>query len=185
MEWYASLLIAIGLAMDSFAVSLGVGTTGAAKKPRSIFRLSFHMALFQGLMTFLGWLAGSTIANLIAAFDHWIAVILLAFVGVRMIRSGFQPDGEVKNIDPSRGGSLIMISIATSIDAMAVGLSLAMLDVDIISPSLMIGITTLVLSLSGLLLGDKLGETFGKRMEVVGGFILNGIGLRILFTHLF
>ncbi len=185
MEWYSSLLVAVGLAMDAFAVSLGIGTTGVAKQPRPIFRLSFHMGLFQGLMTFLGWLAGSTVAGLISAFDHWIALGLLAFVGTRMIRSGLHPEAETQKNDPSRGGSLMMICVATSIDAMAVGLSLAMLKIEILSPSLTIGVVTLGLSLLGLLAGNQLGEKFGQRMEILGGIILNGIGLRILITHLF
>lgn len=185
MEGYASFVIAVGLAMDAFAVSLGIGTTGAARKPRPVFRLSFHMGLFQGLMTFLGWLAGSTVANYIAAFDHWIAFGLLSFVGVRMIRSGVQSEPELNKADPSRGGVLMMICIATSIDAMAVGLSLAMINTEIFGPSLTIGIVTLGLSLFGLLAGNRLGVKFGKRMEVLGGLILVGIGLRILMTHLF
>jgi manganese efflux pump family protein len=185
MEWYASMLVAVGLAMDAFAVSLGIGTSGIANSPRPIFRLSFHMGLFQGLMTFLGWLAGSTIATLISAVDHWIAMGLLAFVGTRMIRSGLNPEIESQRDDPSRGSSLMMICIATSIDAMAVGLSLAMVKVEIISPSITIAVVTLALSLFGLLMGNQLGTRFGKRMEVLGGVILNAIGLRILYTHLF
>lgn len=150
MEWYASMFVAVGLAMDAFAVSLGIGTSGIAKTPRPIFRLAFHMGLFQGLMTFLGWLAGSTIANMISTVDHWIAFVLLAFVGTRMIREGLDPEAEFHKNDPSRGGSLMMICIATSIDAMAVGLSLAMIKVEIISPSITIAVVTLGLSLFGL-----------------------------------
>lgn len=184
MEWYTMLFIAVGLAMDAFAVSLGAGTSGNARKPRPIFRLSFHMGLFQGLMTFLGWLAGSTIANLISTVDHWIALGLLAFVGTRMIQSGFSKEDEGGKTDLSRGSSLIMVCIATSIDAMAVGLSLAMLKTSILPPSIVIGVVTLGLSLFGLLAGNQLGAHFGKRMEILGGLILNGIGIRILITHL-
>ena len=184
MEITTSFLIALGLAMDSFAVSLGIGTTGQARSPRPIFRVSFHMGLFQGLMTFLGWLAGSNIIHLIAGIDHWVAMLLLAFVGTRMIYSGFHPEKEAEKDDPSRGGHLILICIATSIDAMAVGLSLAMLEVSILSPSMMIGLVTLALSLFGLLAGKQLGERFGQRMEVLGGLILIGIGLKILAADL-
>lgn len=185
MEWYTSLLIAVGLAMDAFAVSVGIGTTQLASQPRPVFRLSFHMGLFQGLMTFLGWLLGSSIASLISSFDHWIAMGLLAFVGTRMVASGLHPEEETKKSDPSRGGSLLVICIATSIDAMAVGLSMAMVKSDIFTPSIIIGVVTLLLSLIGLRAGNFLGEKFGSRMEILGGLILNGIGLRILFTHLF
>jgi putative Mn2+ efflux pump MntP len=171
--------------MDCFAVSLGIGTTKMALDFRPVFRLSFHFGLFQGLMTLIGWLVGSTIAQLIANFDHWIALALLAWVGTRMIIEGFKPDQEeVRRSDPSRGGTLILLAVATSLDAMAVGLSLAVVNVDIFSSSLLIGIISTFLSLVGLMIGARLGKTFGKRMEIVGGLILNGIGLRILITHL-
>lgn len=184
MEWYSVIFLAVGLAMDSFAVSLGIGTGGIARTVRSIFRISFHMGFFQGFMTFLGWLAGSSIANLIAAYDHWIALGLLSYVGVRMIRSGLSSESELQKSDPSRGGTMLMLCIATSIDAMAVGLSMAFLNIQVLTPSLVIGIITLALSLLGLLAGKRLGERFGKRMEILGGIILIGIGLRILITHL-
>jgi manganese efflux pump family protein len=179
------LLIAVGLAMDAFAVSLGVGTTRFANSARPRFRLAWHFGLFQALMPALGWLVGSTVAHFIAPFDHWIAFGLLAFVGVRMIRSGLSPDEESYRADPSRGGTLVLLSLATSIDAFAVGLTLAMLSVPIVYPVLVIGIVTGALSLLGLLAGNRLGKTFGKRMEVVGGIILIAIGIRIVVTHLF
>ena len=144
------------------------------------------MFFFQGLMTFLGWLVGSTIAQLIANVDHWIALALLAWVGVRMIIAGFKTDqDEGKRDDPSRGGTLVLLAVATSLDAMAVGLSLAIVNVNILSSRLIIGIISVLLSLVGLRLGSRLGAAFGKRMEIVGGLILIGIGLRILITHLF
>jgi manganese efflux pump family protein len=179
------IIIAVGLAMDAFAVSLGIGTTGQAHQPRSIFRLSFHMGFFQGLMTFLGWLAGTTISSLIAGVDHWIAFGLLAVVGIHMIREAFQNEKETRPQDPSRGGFLMMICIATSIDAMAVGLSMAFLKVDILAACLIIAIVTLALSLVGLLGGHALGERFGKNMEVLGGLLLIGIGIRIVLAHVF
>lgn len=184
MEWYATLFVAVGLAMDAFAVSLGIGASGSARSPRPVLRVAFHMGLFQGLMTFLGWLVGSSIANLIAAFDHWVAFVLLAFVGTRMVISGAGKDDETQKDDPSRGGTLVLVCVATSIDAMAVGLSLAMLKIEIISPSMVIGIVTLGLSLFGLMVGGRLGARFGKKMEILGGLILNGIGIRILLSHL-
>lgn len=185
MEGIATLLVAVGLAMDAFAVSLGIGTSGAADRPRPVFRLSFHMGLFQGLMTLLGWLAGITVAGLIAAFDHWIALALLAFVGARMVRSGLHPEEEAQKEDPSRGGTLVMVCIAVSIDALAVGLGLGMVNSSILQPSLVIGLVTTALSLFGLLAGGRLGHRFGHRMEVLGGLLLILIGLRIVYQHLF
>ncbi len=184
MDFVTVLLIAVGMAMDAFAVSLGIGTTRQACTPRPIFRLSFHFGLFQFFMPILGWLAGNTIAAFISSLDHWVAFGLLAFVGGRMIRSGLDHASESYPCDPSRGGTLVMLAVATSIDALAIGLSLAMLKVHILYPSVVIGVVTLGLSLVGLLIGHRLGVAFGKRMELLGGLILIGIGLRILVTHL-
>jgi putative Mn2+ efflux pump MntP len=179
------LLIAVGMAMDAFAVSLGIGTTRVASAPRPVFRLAFHFGFFQFMMPVLGWLAGSRFAGLIMDFDHWVALLLLAFVGGRMIRSGIDTSHETFVSDPSRGKMLVTLSVATSIDAFAIGVSLAMLRVNILFPSVVIGVVTACLSLVGLLIGHKLGETFGKRMEILGGVILIGIGLRIVVSHLF
>lgn len=184
MSFLEILLMAVGLAMDCFAVSLGIGTTRYIKGPRPLFRLSFHFGLFQAAMPVLGWLVGTQIAALVAAFDHWVAFGLLVFVGVRMIRSGLDAESESHVSDPSRGRMLILLSVATSIDAFAIGLSLAMLRVQILLPVLVIGVVTGGLSLFGLLVGHRLGRAFGKRMEVVGGLILIAIGLRILLSHL-
>ncbi len=170
--------------MDAFAVCLGAGTTRHIEGPRPAFRLSFHFGLFQALMPVLGWLAGTSVAALIEGFDHWIAFGLLAFVGARMIRSGFDRDGESQSADPSRGATLIMLSIATSIDAFAIGLSLAMLRVQILYPAVVIGIVAAGMSLIGLRLGRRLGDAFGKRMEGIGGLILIGIGVRVVISHL-
>ncbi|MCJ7622866.1 MAG: manganese efflux pump MntP family protein [Anaerolineaceae bacterium] len=186
MDFFETSFIAIALAMDCFAVSLGVGTSRIPLSRRLIFRITYHFGLFQGGMAFLGWLAGKSIVDLIANFDHWVAFILLAFVGGRMILDGWKKEDEpAYRKDPSRGKSLIMLSIATSIDALAVGLSFAFLKVNIWQSSFMIGITSTLLSLVGLLIGHKLSQRFGNRMEIAGGVILNFIGIRILFTHIF
>jgi len=170
--------------MDCFAVSLGVGTANFEKDKRTYFRLAFHFGLFQGGMAFLGWLAGQTIVQYIQTFDHWLALGLLAFVGVRMIRGGLDQDCETCPRDPSRGKLLMVLCVATSIDALAVGLSLAFIAVNIGLASLIIALGSLLLSILGLSLGSQLGSLFGKRMEILGGFLLIGIGVRILFSHL-
>ena len=184
MTFIEVLLIAVGLAMDAFTVSLGIGTTRYADEPRSVFRLSFHFGLFQALMPVLGWLAGTTVARYISGVDHWVALGLLSFVGVRMIRSGLDHETESHLSDPSRGGMLVLLAVATSIDAFAIGLSLAMLNVQIAYPAVVIGVVTGGLSLFGLRAGNRLGKRFGKRMEIVGGLILIAIGLRVLISHL-
>lgn len=184
MEFVTSILVAFGLAMDAFAVSLGVGTGQQASDRRSKLRLAFHFGWFQMMMTVLGWLAGSTIARFIEGFDHWVAFGLLAYVGGNMIRSGLNGERGCYSVDPSRGRTMIVLCVATSIDAMAVGLSMAMLKASVWAPSLIIGVITLGLSIFGLQIGNRLGETFGKRVEILGGLILLGIGLRTLWTHL-
>ncbi len=171
--------------MDCFAVSLGIGTAKFKKDRRTFFRLAFHFGLFQGGMAFLGWLAGQTIDQYIRSFDHWIALALLAFVGIRMIREGMDKDCESCPSDPSRGKMLMVLCVATSIDALAVGLSMAFIDVNIMLAALIIALGSLLLSVLGLLLGNRLGELFGKRMEILGGLLLIGIGVRIIITHLF
>lgn len=178
------LVIAVGLAMDAFAVSIGIGTAGEARGFRPVFRLAFHFGLFQFLMPVLGWAAGLAFAGTIAAVDHWIAFALLLLVGVRMIRAGLAPVKNGERPDPSRGWTLILLSVAVSIDALAVGLSLAMLQVRIVYPSLVIGVVTAGLSWLGLITGHHLGRTFGARMEIVGGLLLVAIGVRILLAHL-
>jgi len=184
MDITSILLIALGLAMDVFAVSLGVGTSRFGTAWRCRLRLALHLGLFQGGMTFLGWLAGSQIANWISSFDHWVAFALLAFVGIRLLISGFNTNEESHPIDPSRGTTLILLSVATSLDALAVGLSLAFLEINILASSLIIGGVSLILSLVGTVFGLTLGSRFGKRMEIAGGLLLIAIGVRIVITHL-
>ena len=178
------IIIAFGLAMDASAVSLVAAASGFAKDSRSIFRLAFHFGLFQFLMPVFGWLLGVSFVSYFSAVDHWIAFGLLSFVGGRMILSGLNPNMESYTNDPSRGLTLVMLSVATSIDALAIGLSLAMLDVNIWYPSIMIGVITTTMSLAAIMVGTRLGVMFGKRMEIFGGIILIAIGTRILYSHL-
>ncbi len=177
-------MIAVGLSMDAFAVSLGAAASGRVAGGRAAFRLSFHFGLFQFLMPVIGWGIGVSVAPLIVSVDHWIACALLGFVGARMIRTGLSADAALFASDPSRGWTLVMLSVATSLDALAVGLSLAMIAGPIWYPAVVIGIVTGTLTLAGVRLGTRLGTRFGKRMEVIGGAILIGVGLRILYLHL-
>jgi len=178
------VFIAIGLAMDASAVSLVAAASGYAKDKRAVFRLSFHFGLFQFLMPILGWILGRNIVEHISSIDHWVAFSLLMIVGVKMILSGIKPSEQNIKKDPSRGFTLIMLSIATSIDALAIGLSLAMLKVEIWYPSIIIGIVTATLSFAAIRLGNQIGILVGQRMEIVGGTILIAIGSRILLSHL-
>jgi putative Mn2+ efflux pump MntP len=174
--------IALALAMDAFAVALGTGVTLQRLTGRHIFRLSFHFGLFQALMPVIGWLAGLSLVQWIAAWDHWIAFALLSYVGGRMIRESFQ-DEEPAASDPTRGLTLVMLSIATSIDALAVGFSLSLLGVSIWLPAVVIGLVAGALTMIGMLLGDRIGSRWGARVEIFGGLVLIGIGLKILWEH--
>jgi len=185
MDLIEIIIIAFGLAMDASAVSLVAAASGFAKDSRSSFRLAFHFGLFQFLMPILGWLLGVNFVSYIAAFDHWVAFGVLIFVGGRMLLSGLNPSIESFLKDPSRGFTLIILSVATSIDALAIGLTLAILDVNIWYPSAIIGIVTAVLAIISIMVGKKLNAFVGKRMEIFGGSILIIIGIRILMAHLF
>jgi putative Mn2+ efflux pump MntP len=184
MNFIEILLIAISMAMDAFAVCLGAGAQERTSGARPTFRLAFHFGLFQFLMPVIGWFAGTTIERYISTSDHWIAFGLLAFVGGRMVWSAYHPEEEAEKSDPSRGWTLVLLSIAVSIDALVVGLSLGIVGVTIWTPAVVIGIVTGLVSWLGLRVGNKLGEKFGKRMEVIGGIILILLGLRILMAHL-
>jgi putative Mn2+ efflux pump MntP len=179
-----TILTAVSLAMDAAAVCLGVGATPYGGHWRARFRLSFHFGLFQFLMPVLGWWIGTAVEQWVKSVDHWIALGLLVLVGGRMMREGLNEDQETHASDPSRGASLVMLSVATSIDAMAVGLSLAFLGNGIWAPAATIGVITGLLSLAAMHLGARMGQRGGKRMEVVGGAVLCLIGLRILWSHL-
>lgn len=176
--------IALALAMDAFAVALSAGLILPRLTGRHLFRFGFHFGLFQALMPVLGWLAGVSIRNYIEAFDHWLAFGLLTLVGGKMLWEAWTADEEApKEGDPTRGISLVMLSIATSIDALAVGLSLAVLGVTIWVPALVIGLVAGALTICGMLLGRRLGLVWGPRVETLGGLVLIGIGVKILLEH--
>ena len=184
MDWITLIGIAVALAMDAFAVALGAGLTLSSMNGRHLFRLGFHFGLFQALMPIVGWLAGMTVQQWIAAYDHWIAFGLLGFVGGKMIWEAFREEGEeAAATDPTRGMTLVMLSIATSIDALAVGLSLAMLGVSIWVPSLVIGVVAGAFTVAGMLLGRRLGVSWERKVEAFGGLVLCGIGIKILVEH--
>jgi putative Mn2+ efflux pump MntP len=184
MSWVVLLGVAIGLAMDAFAAAVAVSVSLRTVNRRQVLRLAWHFGLFQALMPIVGWLAGVSIVSWIAFWDHWIALGLLVFVGVRAIWSGVR-GGESSPAapDPTRGASLIVLSLATSMDALAAGLSFAALGVRVWVPSLVIGLTAGALTVIGMLFGSRLGRRFGSWAEVVGGVVLIAIGLWILLEH--
>lgn len=184
MDWITIFGLAVALAMDAFAVALGVGISLSPLTGRHLFRLGFHFGLFQALMPIIGWLAGMTIQRWIDAYDHWVAFALLCFVGGKMLYEAFQEVEARAEKDPTRGLTLITLSFATSIDALAVGLSLAMLNISVWTPALVIGLVAGILTVIGLLLGRRCQAVWGTRVEILGGLVLCAIGTKILLQHL-
>jgi putative Mn2+ efflux pump MntP len=185
MDWMSLIALACALAMDAFAVAIVTGLTLNPLSKRQVFRLSFHFGLFQALMPIIGWIAGNALYRYIAAFDHWVALGLLSFVGGRMFWEALHKDeGKTASKDPTSGWDLVILSVATSIDALAVGLSLAMIGSTILIPAAIIGVIAAAFTVTGMLLGRRIGALWGKRVEMAGGLILMAIGLKILLEHL-
>jgi len=186
MNIWIILAVALALAMDAFAVSLGLGMSLKPATGGQTFRLAYHFGLFQFLMPVVGWAAGESLIKYISAYDHWVAFGLLLAIGGKMIFESFrqEPKPKTERPDPTRGASLLVLSVATSLDALAVGLSLAALHVDIIYPALVIGIVAFTMTVVGMKLGPLLGKVIGRRAELLGGTILVIIGAKILIDHL-
>jgi manganese efflux pump family protein len=187
MGWASLMAVAVALAMDAFAVAVVTGLTLKPLTSRHVFRLAFHFGLFQFLMPLIGWAAGKAVYVYIAAVDHWIAFCLLAFVGSRMIWGALRDDSgdERPASDPTSGWQLVVLSIATSIDALAVGLTLAMIGSTIVLPAVVIGIVAAAFTGIGMALGRQIGSVWGKRVEILGGLILIAIGIKIVIDHVF
>lgn len=179
------VLIALGLALDAFAVALATSIRLREISGRQVFRLAFHFGLFQFFMPVIGWAGGRQLVRFMEAWDHWIAFGLLVFVGGKAIYAALVgEEHQTGRGDPTRGWSLVILSIATSIDALAVGLSFAMLQVAIWYPVVVIGCITAALTIVGMRIGSRLGVHFGQRVEILGGLVLIGIGVKILIRHL-
>mgnify|MGYP000144524882 FL=1 len=176
------LLIAVGLAMDSLAVSISGGIVMRPFCMRQSLRLALTMGIFQGGMTLLGWLMGVSFSSYITAFDHWIAFILLGFLGGKMIYESFGE--EETTISSFSTKTLLTLGVATSIDALAVGVSMAFLKTSIYFPAFIIGFVTFALSLIGVISGYRFGKIKGINVELFGGIILIAIGVKILIEHL-
>ncbi len=178
------MFIALGLAMDAFAVSITSGITITHIKIRSALTIALFFGLFQAVMPVIGWLSGIALKDLISGLDHWIAFGLLTIIGVKMIYESSQLKADREVIDPLNISVLLMLSIATSIDALAIGMSLSFLDVAIALPAIIIGIITCALSFIGVYVGGSLGHFFERKIEIAGGVVLIGIGVKILIEHL-
>ncbi|NLF31681.1 MAG: manganese efflux pump [Planctomycetes bacterium] len=178
--------IAVALAMDALAVSIAAGIKIRRVRHGHVLRAGVCFGLFQFGMPVIGWFAGKTFARCVCAIDHWIAFALLAALGGKMLYEarGHDPAPTGHAADPTVGWSLLLLSVATSIDALAVGLSLALLGVSIWLVAVIIGVVTCTLSALGILFGGRLGHRFEHAAEAFGGIILIAIGVRILISHL-
>ena len=179
------IFLSFALAFDAFAVSVVAGTRQDVNNPKARFRLSFHFGLFQLIMPLLGWFVGHQIANLFSNLDHWIAFAILSYIGIKMIREKATNEAETTNNNPSKGKNLILLSVATSIDALAVGFSLALLKVEVLFAAICIGLITGCLSLLGIYIGKYFGNKFSKYAKITGGLILISIGIKIVLEHLY
>ena len=176
--------LAVALAMDCFAVSITCGIIAKRLVLKIVLLTAFMFGLFQAVMPLLGWLGINSFSSSFQAFDHWIAFGLLGFLGVKMILDGIKPDEEEnKHLNPSKFSTILTMSIATSIDALAIGVSMAFLGVNIWSAVLLIGITTGLFSFVGVYIGKFFGCRYKSKAEFVGGFILFAMGLKILLEH--
>lgn len=183
MEITTIILIAIGLSMDSFAISITNGFTIRELKISKVLTIALSLAIFQAIMPVIGWLTGIGLKKYIMAADHWIAFVLLTIIGLKMIYEG------TKKKKGNQGTELKILtlvgqSIATSIDALVVGISFAFVNISIFTPILIIGLTTFIISMAGLYLGKLYSSKVDKKIEIIGGLILIGIGVKILIEHL-
>jgi len=183
MNLITVLFIAFGLSMDAFAVSITSGLAISRLRISHAMRIALFFGLFQAVMPIVGWLAGMGLRDIISGVDHWIAFVLLTVIGIKMIFESSKMK-EDKASDPLDVYTLLILSVATSIDALAVGLSLSVLNVAIITPVVIIGITTFLFSFAGVYIGKRVGHLFESKIELAGDLILIGIGIKILAEHL-
>lgn len=183
MDHWLILITAISLGLDAFSVSVAAGAYSGKTSGRQKFRLSFHFGLFQYLMPVLGWLLGSVISDSLKHWDHWIAFAILAAIGSKMIWDGIKNVEEEIKKDISKGMTLVGLSIATSIDALAVGFGIGLIGGEIIIAGAIIGIVASAMSLIGIAVGEALSGKLGNKAMIIGGIALILIGLNIVAEH--
>jgi putative Mn2+ efflux pump MntP len=184
MSFISIFLIALALSMDAFSVATAIGAAGSKLNSYAVLRLATAFGIFQFVMPILGWLLGRTVVSYIADYDHWIAFALLVIVGLRMLKEYFDKDEKERTKDPTKGWSLLILSIATSIDALAIGVSLAVLDTNIYYPSVVIGVVCFIITALGMIFGKKLSRILGKKAVLLGGIVLIAIGIKIVVEHM-
>jgi len=184
MEFYWLIILAIGLSVDSFAASVSCGLILSEITFKKALKIAFFLAFFQALMPIIGWKIGRELEPLIRNFDHWVAFVLLALIGLKMVYESFKTEKPDEKMNPLDLKVLVWLSIATSIDALIAGIGFSVTDLNLFLTALVIGFTTGLFSMLGILFGKKTGIRFGKNMEILGGIILIGIGVKILLDHL-
>jgi manganese efflux pump family protein len=184
MGFVSILIIAVGLSMDAFAVSVTSGAAYKQLKVRHIVQMAAFFGAFQAIMPVIGALAGRGFKDYISGYDHWVAFTLLAAIGGKMIYESFKMKDSQKNYCPSDIVVLLALSVATSIDALAVGITLTLVSASILLAASLIGVVTFSFSLIGAWLGKQFGHIFENKIEILGGLILIGIGLKILLQHI-
>lgn len=189
MDIVSLIIIALGLSMDSFAVSVSSGIILPSIRFNKALIIAFSLAFFQGLMPFLGWMLGIGLQGYIRPFDHWAAFIMLSVLGAKMIYESTKKEEDRSGFNPLHPKVLLTMSVATSIDALIVGMSLSFITMSQtflwLTPILVIGGVTFFMSMLGILFGKKIGNQLGKKMEMLGGIVIIIIGFRILAEHLF
>lgn len=181
MSYFEIFIIGIGLSMDAFAVSIGKGLSVSKLKLKHVLLCGLYFGIFQGLMPFIGYTLGSQFSSLIDRYDHWIAFILLVFIGVNMIKESFEEEHSNNDFSVKE---MTLLAIATSIDALSVGVTFSFFDINIIPACLLITLTTFVISMVGVVIGNLFGNRYEQRAEIFGGCILILIGLRLLIGGL-
>ncbi|MEM2102451.1 MAG: manganese efflux pump MntP family protein [Candidatus Bathyarchaeia archaeon] len=184
MDIVTIMFVAFGLAMDAAAVSVTSGIAIKRVKINNALKIALFFGGFQAFMPVVGWLVGLGFVDFISGVDHWMAFGLLSFIGGKMIFDSLKIETPKEENKPLTLYALLVLSVATSIDALAVGLSFAFLKVSLATPIVIIGTVTFLFSLMGVFAGAKLGRVFENKIEIVGGFVLIGIGIKILIEHL-
>ena len=184
MNFLTIFVVAVGLAMDAFAVSIASGAAYKQLQVRHTLRIALFFGGFQAFMPLIGALAGLSVKDYIADYDHWIAFVILAAVGGKMIYESFKITEAEKNNSPSNILVLLALSVATSIDALAIGITLSLGAASIITAVIVIGLVTFVLSYIGVMIGKKFGHIFENKIEAIGGLVLIILGVKILLEHM-
>jgi len=183
MNLFTILLIALALSMDAFAVSIASGVAIKKLRIHHALTIASWFGIFQAIMPLIGWFGGIRLRDALSGTDHWVVFGLLLFIGIKMIWEAFKID-PIEKVNPLDIRILFTLSLATSLDALATGISFALLGIPVIMPVIIIGVVTFLVSFAGVWIGDRSGNLFGKKMEIAAGIILIAIGIKVLVTHL-